>query len=48
MKIYKVLIQIEESDESSNHRLNLGQPYEAGKFNTEIAARKFVENELKK
>ena len=46
MNIYKVWIQIEEIDESRNHYLNLGTPYEAGKFDTEIGARKFVENEL--
>jgi hypothetical protein len=46
MKIYKVLIRIEEFDEKGNHHLNLGKPYEAGRFNTEAAARKFVENEL--
>jgi len=46
MNIYKVWIQIEEIDESRNHYLKLGQPYEAGKFDTEIKARKLVENEL--
>jgi predicted nucleic-acid-binding Zn-ribbon protein len=46
MKIYKVWIQIEEIDEKKEHYLNIGEPYEAGKFRTEIAARKFVENEL--
>jgi len=46
MNIYKVWIQIEEIDESRDHYLNLGTPYEAGKFDTEIGARKFVENEL--
>jgi len=46
MKNYKVLIQIEESDENGNHHLNLGSPYETGRFDTEEAARKFVENEL--
>ena len=44
--IYKVWIQIEEIDESKDHYLNIGEPYEAGKFDTEINARKFVENEL--
>ena len=46
MRIYKVWIQIEEIDKDKNHYLKLGAPYEAGKFRTEIAARKFVENEL--
>jgi len=46
MNIYKVWIQIEEIDKDRNHCLKLGAPYEAGKFRTEIAARKFVENEL--
>jgi hypothetical protein len=46
MNIYKVWIQVEEIDESKDHYLNIGEPYEAGKFRTEIAARKFVENEL--
>jgi hypothetical protein len=46
MNIYKVWIQIEEIDESKDHYLNISEPYEAGKFDTEIAARKFVENEL--
>jgi hypothetical protein len=46
MNIYKVWIQIEEIDESKDHYLNIGEPYEAGKFDTEISARKFVENEL--
>jgi len=46
MKIYKVWIQIEEIDEKKDRYLNIGEPYEAGRFRTEIAARKFVENEL--
>ena len=46
MKIYKVWIHIEEIDEKKEHYLNIGEPYEAGRFGTEIAARKFVENEL--
>jgi hypothetical protein len=44
--IYKVWIHIEQIDESRDHYLNLDPPYEAGKFRTEIAARKLVENEL--
>jgi hypothetical protein len=46
MNIYKVWIQIEEIDKDRNHYLKWGAPYEAGKFRTEIAAQKFVENEL--
>ena len=45
---YKVWIQIEEIDESVDHYQNLGLPYEAGQFKTEMDARKFVENELMK
>ena len=44
--IYKIRIQIEEVDGSKGRHRNLGLPYEGGKFNTETAARKFVENEL--
>jgi len=44
--IYKVWIQIEEIDESKEHYLNISEPYEAGKFDTEAEAVKFVENEL--
>lgn len=46
MNIYKVRIQVEEVDENRNHYLKLGEPYEAGKFDTEMKARRFVENEL--
>ncbi len=44
--IYKVWIHIEQIDESRDHYLNLDPPYEAGKFDTEDAARSFVDNEL--
>ena len=44
--IYKVWIQIEEIDERKDHYLNISEPYEAGKFDTEAEAVKFVENEL--
>ena len=44
--IYKVWIQIEKIDEKKDHYLNIGEPYEAGKFDTEAEAVKFVENEL--
>jgi len=46
MNIYKVWIQIEEMDESKDHYVNIGEPYEVGIFDTEKAARKFVDNEL--
>jgi hypothetical protein len=44
--IYKVWIQIEEIDEDKNHYLNISEPYEAGKFDNESEAVKFVEDEL--
>ncbi len=44
--IYKVWIQIEEIDENKDHYLNISEPYEAGKFDTEAEAVKFTENEL--
>jgi len=46
MKVYKIWIHIEEIDEGKDHHLNIGEPYEAGRFDTEIAARRFVENRL--
>jgi len=46
MNTYKVWIQIEEIDDSKDHYLNIGEPYEVDKFNTEIEAKRFVENEL--
>ena len=46
MNTYKVRIHIEEIDENKKHYGDLGAPYEAGRFNTEKVARKFVENEL--
>jgi len=46
MNTYKVWIQIEEINESKDHYLNIGEPYEAGKFETEAEAVKFVESEL--
>ena len=46
MNIYKVWIQIEEIDENRDHYLNIGLPYEAGKFETKAEAARFVENEL--
>jgi hypothetical protein len=44
--IYKVQIQIQEIDKDKCCTLSLGQSYEAGRFNSEKAARRFVENEL--
>ena len=44
--IYKVWIQIEEIDERRDHYLNIGQRYEAGRFNSRKQAARFVENEL--
>jgi len=46
MDIYKVWIQIEQIDESRNHHLNIGPSYEAGTFNSEAEAIRFVKNEL--
>jgi len=44
--IYRVQIQIQKVDEAKGNILALGRSYEAGRFNTEAAARRFVENEL--
>jgi predicted RNA-binding Zn-ribbon protein involved in translation (DUF1610 family) len=44
--IYKAWIHIEEIDEDRDRYKDIGEPYEAGSFNTRTAARKFVENEL--
>ena len=44
--IYKIWIQIKEIDEGKDHCVNINPPHEAGRFDTEKAARKFVENEL--
>ncbi len=44
--IYKVWIQIEQIDEDKDHCVNIGPPHEAGRFDTEKAARKFIENDL--
>ena len=46
MKQYKVWIHVEEIDEDRDHYLDLDLPYEAGYFETESAARDFVEHEL--
>jgi len=44
--IYKAWIHIEEIDEDKDHYKDIGEPYEAGSFNTKTTARKFVGNEL--
>ena len=46
--IYKVWIQIEEIDESKDHYLNVGEPIEAGKFDTEAEAENYIESKLLK
>ncbi len=46
--IYKVWVQIEEIDESKDHYLNVGEPIEAGKFDTEAEAVNCIENKLLK
>jgi predicted nucleic-acid-binding Zn-ribbon protein len=43
---YKVLIQIQQVGKDEEHSLIVGRSYEAGRFNSEEAARIFVENEL--
>lgn len=44
--IYKVWIQIKQIDEGKDHCVNIGPPHEAGRFDTEKAARRFVKKEL--
>ena len=49
--IYKVWIQIEEIDESKDHAVaaayvNIVEPIEAGKFDTEAEAENYIVNEL--
>ena len=44
--IYKVWIQIEEIDEDKDNCVNIGPPHEAGRFDTEKTARRFVKKEL--
>ena len=46
MNTYRVRIHVEEFDEDKKHSRDLGAPYEAGRFNTEKAAREFVGSEL--
>ena len=44
--IYKVWIQIKQIDEDKDHCVNIGPPHEAGRFDTEKTARKFLKKEL--
>lgn len=44
--IYKVWIHIEQIDESTDHYVDIGLPYEAGVFDTEADADDFIKNEL--
>jgi hypothetical protein len=46
MDTYKVWIHIEQVDENQDHHQNIGPSYEAGTFNTEHEAVRFVVNEL--
>jgi len=44
--IYKIWIHIEEIDEDKDHYEDIDEPYQAGSFNSKLAAKRFVENEL--
>ena len=46
MNVYKVWIQIKRIDENQNRGVCMSPPYEAGEFNTEAEAERFVKNEL--
>ena len=46
MNLYKVWIQIKETDQSGSHPHSVGPRYEAGEFNSEAEAVRFVKNEL--
>ena len=46
MNSYKVCIHIEQVDDSQDHNQTIGPSYEAGTFNTEHEAVRFVVNEL--
>ena len=46
MNSYKVWIHIEQVDEGQDHHRTLDPPYEAGTFNSEAEAVRFVKNEL--
>ena len=46
MSIYRVCIQIERINENQNRGVCVSPLYEAGEFNTEAEAERFVINEL--
>ena len=46
MNSYKVCIHIEQVDDSQDHNQTIGPSYEAGTFNTEHEAVRFIVNEL--
>ena len=46
MSVYKVWIQIERIDEYQKRGACVSPPYEAGEFNTEADAERFVKSEL--
>ena len=46
MDSYKVWIHIEQIDESKKQNRTVGSPYEAGTFNSEAEAVRFIKNEL--
>jgi predicted RNA-binding Zn-ribbon protein involved in translation (DUF1610 family) len=46
MNLYKVWIQIKQVDQGRNHPHSVGPRYEAGEFNSEAEATRFVKNEL--
>ena len=46
MSIYRVCINIERINENQNRGVCLSPSYEAGEFNTEAEAERFVKNEL--
>jgi uncharacterized membrane protein len=46
MNLYKVWIQIKQVDQSQKHLHSVGPRYEAGEFNSEAEATRFIKNEL--
>lgn len=46
MNVYKVWIQIKRNDENQSREICVSPSYEAGEFNTEGEAERFVKNEL--
>ncbi len=46
MNPYKVWIQIKKVDEGRKHPQSVGPRYEAGEFNSEAEATRFIKNEL--